>query len=181
MKAISSTGTFLNIEEIPYIKRDNAIKEWQQSMDFAIGHHSEWTSDTKFTYQRGSLQGKANDAFEAFQKHDNFAKWKGEYDTKNGVGNQFQELICLLLGTHGAVFTEEAVAKECDYAEARLNNIILCDICHFKSYANEYEKLYLKLGVVQDHRYLKAFYSKLPPPWNEICERTYQKRGGDPT
>jgi hypothetical protein len=41
MKAISSTGTFLNIDEIPYIERDNAIKEWQQSMDFAIGHHPE--------------------------------------------------------------------------------------------------------------------------------------------
>ncbi len=57
-----------------------------------------------------------------------------------------------------------------------LDNIQLCNICHFENFFCEYEKFYYRLSVGEQVHYLNTFFNKFPPLWAEELEKKWTQK-----
>ncbi|UTQ50643.1 MAG: 64 kDa putative coat protein [Plant associated caulimovirus 1] len=187
-----------------YYPRDTPQEYENRTLNLDCCRHPEreiegWIKQMKLICQSNvqNLQGiEVLEAYLEFHMTGNVRNWwhstallytetlRAEYarNAPQGVGpaigayiNSLQNLLINEFVGITALNNQDAVILA-DQAKAKyiLENIKVCDICHWKNFACEFERWFYKLNILEQPALAERFYNKLPPTWAEIMNKKWE-------
>lgn len=148
------------------------IEEWERAIDIAVGKYYNVWDDARYEVIESTLAGRAKLMWDSYKATTEYqATFVREFQQAPAKGTRMGQMMRLFFcGTTSP--TEEARKRQ-DQARLAMQKLVCCDIAAIDLYNETFMQLHLLMGDFNSLANRRAYFAKLPEPWNHEMTKKY--------